>query len=198
MEGPVKRLPLIVTLLCLMVAGAVLLFMPRVGAIAPDGPIPTFTLMDHHGATITERDLQGQITAIYFGYTFCPDVCPTELSYLRRVLKALGSDAQQVTPLFVSVDPQRDTAAVLAGYAPFFDPRLRGLTGTPEAIAAACQSFGVVTRRVEAATGSSHYLMDHTSTIFILDRHGRIAARIDSHDPVASAVTTIRALLGTP
>lgn len=192
-----KRLPLIVTLVCLALAAGALLALPALRTPA-DGPVPRFHLTDHHGATVTEANLQGQVSVIYFGYTFCPDVCPTELSYLSRVLKALGSDGDQVTPLFVSVDPERDTQATLASYAPYFDKRLRGLTGSPDAVTAACQAFGVVARRVEGTPGSNHYLMDHTSTIFVLDRHGRVAARISSHDPIAQAVTTIRALLESP
>ena len=112
----------------------------------PELPPPTagsFSLVDHTGRSVTDKDFRGAYLLIYFGYTFCPDVCPTGLQAMSDAIDLLGRQGNAVQPIFVSVDPDRDTAEVMADYVDFFHPRLRGLTGTSEQVAAAAKGYGV-------------------------------------------------------
>lgn len=153
-----------------------------------------FALTGHHGRPVSSADLAGGPVLLYFGYTFCPDVCPTELGYLARVLRALGPAAAQVRPVMVSVDPERDTPAKLADYLPLYHERLLGLTGTPEQVAELAGQLGVRYGRAAVATAKpGYYLIDHTAFTYVLDRHGRLVATIDSHStPVEAAAAEIR------
>jgi protein SCO1/2 len=130
-----------------------------------------FSLIDQHGKTVTDQSLHGQYLLIYFGYTFCPDVCPTELQAMSQAVDALGPDGEKVTPVFITVDPARDTVEQLAAYAPHFHPRLVALTGTEPQIAAAAKAYRVYYKRAEDA-GSSDYLMDHSSIIYLMGPDG--------------------------
>lgn len=107
----------------------------------------TFTLTDHHGRTVTERDFRGRWQLVFFGYTFCPDVCPTTLAVMSQVLDILRDDAKKVAPMFITVDPERDTPEVLAEYIGAFHPDIVGLTGTSEQIKLAARSFRVKPRK---------------------------------------------------
>jgi protein SCO1/2 len=133
-----------------------------------------FTLTDHTGRQVTERDYLGNFTLIFFGYTFCPDVCPTELGDIALALDELGDDSVAVTPLMISIDPERDTPAVLAEYVPLFHERLIGLTGTPEQIKQIGDAYRIFYRRVEDPN-YTFYLMDHTSYVYLLDPEGKVA-----------------------
>lgn len=135
----------------------------------------SFSLIDSSGAAVTEKSWPGKYLLIYFGYTYCPDVCPTELAAMAGALDAIGPDADKIQPLFISVDPARDTPEVMAGYAPMFYPRLVGLTGTESQVAAAAAAFKVYYRKAEAE-GASAYLMDHTSFIYLVAPDGSTAA----------------------
>lgn len=194
-----SRLPLIVTAVVLLVVGgaiAVVAARPRADA-APAAPERPFALTDHRGLPFSERDLVGKVTLLYFGYTFCPDVCPTELGYLARLMRALGPQAEQVRPVMVTIDPERDTPQLLAGFVSAFDPRLVGLTGAPDAISALAKAYGVHAQRANIVTAQpGFYLMDHTSTTFVLDRQGRQVLKIDSHTtPVEAAAAQVRGIL---
>jgi protein SCO1/2 len=184
-----KRVLLLVLLLA-VAAAAVALWRWRDAAAAP----LRFSLTDHHGRTVTEGDFAGRPLLLYFGYTFCPDVCPTELGYVARVLRALGPKGERIVPVMVSIDPGRDTPAVLAGYVPLYHERLVGLTGSPEAVAALARQLGASYRRAEVATARpGYYLMDHSAFTYLIDAHGRRAAVIDSHTvPVEAAAAEIR------
>ena len=189
--------PVIISLVVLALAGLALAFAPTGTTARPDqGDARPFQLRDTGGNLVTDTSLRGQVVLLYFGYTFCPDVCPTELGYVARVLRALGDDAERITPLFVTVDPERDTPELLKGYAPLFHPRIRALTGSPEELAAVFKTFGVTARKVPGA--GSHYLLDHSSSITVLDRQGRVAATIGSTDTIARSVTTLRDILRKP
>jgi protein SCO1/2 len=191
-----RRIPLIVSVLVLAVAGVLLALVARRDPVPAAAPVH-FTLTGHHGRPVTEADLAGRPVLLYFGYTFCPDVCPTELGYVARVLRALGPEAAQVQPVMVTIDPARDTVAKLADYVPLYHERLLGLTGTPEQVAALAGQFGVHYQRANVATAKpGYYLMDHTATTFLLDRQGRLAVKIDSHTvPVETAAAEIRSRL---
>lgn len=135
-----------------------------------------FTLTDHHGRTVTDRDLRGGWTLLYFGYTSCPDVCPTELQTMAAALGMLPPDlAARVRPVFATIDPERDTPERLASYVALFDPRLIGLTGTPEQVAQVARAFRVYFAR-SRAEGTTDYLMDHSSFIYLLDPEGAVRA----------------------
>lgn len=138
------------------------------GSAQVGGP---FTLVDHTGATVTERDFAGRYLLVYFGYSFCPDVCPTDLQVLAQAIDHLGPDADLVQPLFVTIDPARDTPDALAGYVGLFHPRLVGLTGTPEQVAQAASAYKVY--YAKAGDDPDYYLMDHSSFIYLMGPDGK-------------------------
>jgi protein SCO1/2 len=139
----------------------------------------SFTLTDGDGRTITERDLRGHYLLVYFGYTYCPDVCPTTLNEIAAALDKLGPRADAVQPVFITVDPQRDTPAVMKTYAAAFGPRMLGLTGTPEQIAAVAREYRVYYAiHRDADAKSDAYTVDHSSIVYLMDRDGRFVAPI--------------------
>ncbi|WP_456626084.1 SCO family protein [Bradyrhizobium sp. URHC0002] len=133
-----------------------------------------FQLTDQAGQSVTEQNLKGKPTLIFFGFTHCPDVCPTSLFEISEVLKAMGTDADRVNAWFVSVDPERDTAAAMKDYLSSFDPHLKGLTGEPAAVAKVISSYRVYARKVPLKDGD--YTMDHTALIYLMDRDGNFVA----------------------
>jgi protein SCO1/2 len=134
-----------------------------------------FTLTDHTGRQVTDRDYLGNFTLIFFGYTFCPDVCPTALGDIALALDELGDDSLAITPLMISIDPDRDTPEVLAEYVPLFHERLIGLTGTLEQIKQVGDAYRILYRRVEDPN-YTFYLMDHTSFVYLLDPEGKVVS----------------------
>ena len=152
-----------------------------------------FVLTDHTGARFDTASLRGRLPLLYFGYSFCPDVCPLELEKMGRALIALeesGLDTSKVAPVFVTIDPERDTPEVLAEYVPYFHDRMIGLTGTQEEIDQAASLYRVRAARSEVE-GADYYLMDHTSLIFFLDEEGqliRFFTSRDSLDDISDAV----------
>jgi cytochrome oxidase Cu insertion factor (SCO1/SenC/PrrC family) len=135
-----------------------------------------FSLVDHTGRPVTERDYLGRWQLVFFGYTSCPDVCPTTLAYMASVLDILGGKADRVAPLFISVDPARDTPEVLAEYVAAFHPRLIGLTGTVEQVAAAAQAFRVYYERMDETAAPEGYQMAHSGYIYLMTPKGRFEA----------------------
>lgn len=133
-----------------------------------------FQLTDQNGQLVTESSLKGKPTLIFFGYTHCPDVCPTSLFEISEVLRAMGKDADRVNAYFVSVDPDRDTPAVMKDYLSSFDPHLKGLSGDPAAVAKALSTYRVYARKVPGKDGD--YTMDHTALIYLMDRSGKFVA----------------------
>jgi protein SCO1/2 len=134
-------------------------------------PALNFTLNGHNGQAVSLADYRGQLVLLYFGYTTCPDVCPTTLADLHRARQALGSRGQDVQVLMVTVDPERDTVSVLAEYIAHFDPSFIGLTGTPNQIAEIATYYGIFYERKEADSALG-YLVDHTATVLVIDRQG--------------------------
>ena len=139
------------------------------GAPSVGGP---FTLVNHLGETVTEQDFRGRYMLLYFGFTFCPDVCPTELGVMAAAVKALGEDGERVTPVLITIDPERDTPDVMARYVALFHPRLVGLTGTPEQVDAAAKAWHVYYAKVEDESVSEDYTMDHSSIVFLMGPEG--------------------------
>lgn len=155
----------------LILAGALLYTMDRssneTGASAVGGP---FALVDHDNRPITDKDLAGAPFLIFFGFTHCPDVCPTALNEITQIFEAMGKD-KKIRALFVTVDPERDTAVVLKDYVSNFDPRIVGVTGSPEALLAAQRAYRAYAKKVPLKDGD--YTMDHTALIYIMDKKGR-------------------------
>jgi protein SCO1/2 len=133
-----------------------------------------FQLVDQSGQTVTEKNLQGRPSIIFFGFTHCPDVCPTSLFEMSEVLRAMGKDADRVNAFFVSVDPERDTPAAMKDYLSSFDPHLKGLTGDAKDIAKMTTAYRVYAKKVPLKDGD--YTMDHTALIYLMDRDGRFVA----------------------
>ena len=134
----------------------------------------SFKLVDQNGAQITEADVKGRPFLVFFGYTHCPDVCPTTLFDVSEVLRALGKDADRTGALFITVDPERDTPAVMKDYLSSFDPHLRGATGDRAAVDAAEKAYRVYAKKVPAENGD--YSMDHTALVYLMDKQGRFVA----------------------
>ena len=132
-----------------------------------------FTLTDHTGKQVTDSDFRGRYMLVYFGYTFCPEICPTELQDVSEALELLGKDADKIAPIFISVDPDRDTVEQMAGYVPLFHKKLIGLTGTKEQIAAVAKAYRVYYAR---QGDGAEYEMDHSSIIYFMDPDGQYAA----------------------
>jgi protein SCO1/2 len=146
---------------------------PR-GALAPAAIGGPFQLVDQSGAAVTADKLQGKPTLLFFGYTHCPDICPTTLFDVSEVLKAMGEDADRVNAYFVSVDPERDSPAVMKDYLSSFDPHLKALTGDPEAVAKMLAAYRVYAKKVPGKDGD--YTMDHSAMVYLMDRNGHFVA----------------------
>ena len=132
-----------------------------------------FTLTDQDGRKVTDKDFRGRYMLVFFGYTYCPDLCPTELQVMSAALDSLGARAAAIQPVFISFDPQRDTPAVLKQYVSNFHPRLVGLTGSPEEIAAAAKAYRVYYSKVANSSAPDTYLMDHSTITYLMDPQGK-------------------------
>ncbi len=132
-----------------------------------------FRLTDHKGQARTMADYRGKVVAIFFGYTFCPDVCPTTLSEMRQVMQQLGGQGEKLQVLFITVDPKRDSQEVLGKYVPSFHPSFLGLNGDDAAIRQVAKDFKIVARVAEGKSADS-YTVDHTAGTFIFDTQGRL------------------------
>jgi protein SCO1/2 len=140
-------------------------------AAAIGGP---FQLVDQNGRTVTDQALKGRPFLVFFGFTHCPDVCPTTLFEMSEVLGRLGADADKLNALFVTVDPERDTPEVMKDYLSSFDPHLRGLTGELSAVEAVAKEYRVFFKKVPLDKGG--YTMDHTALVYLMDKDGRFIA----------------------
>ena len=137
-----------------------------------------FTLTDGAGRTVTDADFRGRYLLVYFGYTFCPDVCPTTLNQVAEALERLGSRADRLQTVFITVDPARDTAKVVSDYAAAFSPRIRGLTGTPEQIASVAREYRVYYEVQKPAAAGGEYTVDHSSILYLMDPQGHFLTPI--------------------
>ncbi|HMK68772.1 MAG TPA: SCO family protein [Stellaceae bacterium] len=144
------------------------------GPLAGDGASPDrpFALTRADGVAVTDKTYRGKWLLVYFGYTYCPDACPTALNAIAEAMEKLGPEAANVQPLFVTVDPERDTPEVMGQYVKSFDPRIVGLTGTDGQIAAVAKEYQVYYKRRDVEGGT--YLMDHTSLIYVVDPAGKL------------------------
>jgi protein SCO1 len=152
-----------------------------------------FQLTDQAGRTVTDKNMQGHPSLVFFGYTHCPDVCPTSLFEMSEVLRAMGKDADRVNAYFISVDPERDTTATIKDYLSSFDPHLEGLTGNPEQVAKALSAYRVYAKKVPLKDGD--YTMDHTALIYLMDRDGRFVAPFNLKRSPEEAAADLRRYL---
>lgn len=161
---------------------------PRASAIG--GP---FKLIDQNGKSITDQDLKGKPFLVFFGYTHCPDVCPTTLFEVSELMHALGKDAERTGALFITVDPERDTPAVMKDYLASFDPHLRAATGDEKAIDAAEKAYRVYAKKVP--TNNGDYSMDHTALVYLMDKQGRFVAPFSLKRTPEAAAADLRKYL---
>jgi cytochrome oxidase Cu insertion factor (SCO1/SenC/PrrC family) len=132
-----------------------------------------FTMVNHRGETVTEKSFLGKPMLLFFGFTFCPDVCPTELQVMAAALEELGDKGKDIQPIFVSVDPERDTPEVMAAYVSNFGDRFIGLTGSAEQVATIAGAYRIFYARQENKERPADYLMDHTSIVYLMGPDGK-------------------------
>jgi protein SCO1/2 len=152
-----------------------------------------FHLEDQNGKPVTDADMKGRPFLVFFGFTHCPDICPTTLFDMSQLFKALGPDADRAGALFITVDPERDTPAVLKDYLSNFDPHLRGLTGDETAIKAATKAYRVYAQKVPLENGD--YTMDHTAVVYLMDKDGHFVAPFNMSRTPAAEATELRRYL---
>ncbi|RYB07906.1 SCO family protein [Lichenibacterium ramalinae] len=164
--------------------------LPSQAATGIGGP---FALVDGDGRAVTQADVAGQPMLVFFGYTHCPDVCPTTLDAISQTLKALGPDGK-VRALFITLDPERDTPAVMKDYVSSFDPRILGLTGSQAAVDKVAREYRVYAKKVP--TGDGGYSVDHTGVVYLMDRKGNFVESFNPDlDKPAEAAKTLAAYL---
>jgi protein SCO1/2 len=164
-----------------------------VSAQASDGAPRTFDLVDHHGKPFSHRSVAGRPYAVFFGFTHCPDVCPTTLMQMSNNLAQLGTDAERLTVLFVTVDPERDTADRLREYMASFDARIVGLTGSLEQIAATAKAWNTVYNKVPEDDGS--YSVAHAAHVYLMDSGGRQIGTLNFQEDESVQLAKLRKLI---
>jgi cytochrome oxidase Cu insertion factor (SCO1/SenC/PrrC family) len=170
-----------------------------IGWDAWQGKQPTiggsFSLTDQDGRTFTDANLKGKPTLLYFGYTFCPDVCPTTLLLMENAAEKLGPDGpKKINLVFITIDPERDTPKLMKGFVTNFGPTIEGLTGTPEQIASVAHAYRVYYQKVPSKDGSP-YLMDHSSIVYVLDSRGRFVTHFTDQTKAETMATALGRLL---
>jgi protein SCO1/2 len=163
------------------------------GGLGIGGP---FTLENGSGRPVTDKDFRGKYMLVYFGYTFCPDVCPTTLNAVADAMDKLGPTASRVQPLFITVDPKRDTPAVVQQYAAAFGPSIEGLTGTPEEIATVAKEYRVYYAEHRTGPGANDYSMDHSSVLYLMDPNGRFVAPVRADQSGDEIAANLKKLMG--
>jgi protein SCO1/2 len=177
----------------LIMTTAVLTLLPAVTRSQTSGPVGgAFALTDQDGGEVTERDLLGRPSMIFFGFTSCPDVCPSTLLEITNWLTQLGPDADRLNVLFVSVDSEHDTPARIKLYLSSFDPRIRGLVGTETQIKKIANAYGVRYKRVARNDGG--YTYAHSALVYLMDRQGRYVGLLRYEEPDTEAVATLHRL----
>jgi protein SCO1/2 len=161
---------------------------PAIAAVG--GP---FHLVDQDGKPVSDAEMKGRPFLVFFGFTHCSDVCPTTLFDMSQMLHALGPDAGRIGVLFITVDPERDTSAVLKDYLSSFDPHLRGLTGDPAAVDAALKAYRVYAKKVPLKDGD--YTIDHTAVVYLMDKNGRFVAPFNMKRTAEAEAADLRGYL---
>ncbi|MGH1484256.1 MAG: SCO family protein [Geminicoccales bacterium] len=151
-----------------------------------------FDLVDHTGSSVTDEDFKGRWQLVFFGFTFCPDICPTTLNTVTAVMESLAEGGDEIAPLFITVDPERDTPEVLAYYVANFDSRIIGLTGSPEQVAAAAKAMRVYYSKAENADAPDDYSMDHSAFLYLMGPDGEYVTHFSHQDDVETIVAGIQ------
>ena len=154
-----------------------------------------FSLTDGDGKRVTDQDLRGKYALVYFGYTFCPDVCPTTLNQVAETMDRLGPRAERVRPVFITIDPRRDTPPVMKQYVASFDPRIIGLTGTEAEIAAVAKEFRVYYAPHRTGDGPNDYTMDHSSVLYLLGPDGKFVSPLRADEGAEQLTADLTKLL---
>ncbi|GAK32180.1 electron transporter SenC [Iodidimonas nitroreducens] len=199
------RILIAALIVCLGALGLLLMAAPDSPDRASKSPVADssvpiggpFALVSHQGDPVTDTDFRGRYLLIYFGYSYCPDVCPTELAKMTRaldVLEAKGLDLDPIQPLFISVDPERDTVAQMAQYVTMFHPRLIGLTGTPEQVQEAKDAYRIYSVK-SGDVDSDQYLVDHASMILLMDQNNQFMDFFSSRESADEIAATLAPLL---
>lgn len=191
--------------LCLAILAAALLCAAPAWAETPSpvadeqpeiGIVSRYLLMNSKGRAISDQDFRGSFQLIAFGYTFCPDICPTTLAEMSLIMEKLGSRAEQLQPLFVTVDPERDTPEVLSRYTAYFHPRIIGLTGSPELVRRVADHFKVrYEKHWEPGAGKNQYTVDHSAGMYLLGPDGSFLGKFAYATPPQEVADRIRALM---
>jgi protein SCO1 len=163
------------------------------GGLGIGGP---FTLQNGNGKAVTDKDFRGKYMLVYFGYTFCPDVCPTTLNAVADAVDKLGPAASRIQPLFITVDPKRDTPAVVKQYAAAFGPNIEGLTGTAEEIAAVAKEYRVYYAEHRTGPGPNDYSMDHSSVLYLMSPTGGFVAPVRADQTGDEIAANLKKLMG--
>jgi len=156
-----------------------------------------FTLINQDGKTVTDFDYRGKYMLVYFGYTYCPDLCPTGLEAIAHTLDQLGRDAKRIQTVFITIDPARDSSKKLKEYVTSFHPGIEGLTGTPEQIAQVAKEYQVYYARGEDVDNGD-YLMDHSSLIYVMDPKGKFITTFPDDVSPAAMTDALRSIIGAP
>ncbi|KQT77814.1 SCO family protein [Methylobacterium sp. Leaf466] len=190
-----RALPIIAFALGVVALGiaSVFAFLPGAREVSTSSVGGPFTLTTQDGRRVTERDFTGATHLVFFGFTHCPDICPTTLQQIGDVLKALGPKGRDTKALFIAVDPERDTPAALKAYLASFDPRIVGLTGSPEEVAAAVKAYRAYVRKVP--TKGDDYTMDHTALVYIMDARNRFVTALNLARPPEQSAAELGKLL---
>lgn len=188
-------LPVLILIVAVVITGAaaLLTLKPFSGGRSPSAIGGPFELIDQNQKPVTEKALLGAPSIVFFGYTHCPDVCPTALTEIGAVYTALGADGDKLNTFFITVDPERDTAELLKLYLESFDPRVRALTGPREKIDAAMRAFRAFARKVPLE-GSDAYVMDHTALVYLMDKDGYFVQSMNFDLPPEQNAARIRTL----
>jgi cytochrome oxidase Cu insertion factor (SCO1/SenC/PrrC family) len=156
-----------------------------------------FTLTNQKGEVVSEKTFAGKYMMVFFGFTHCQDVCPTELQVMSVAMQQLGADADKIVPIFVSVDPDRDNAAVMAEYVKAFDPRLQGLTGTPTQIASMAKAYHAFYKKVPNEKNPDDYEMDHATIIYLIGPDGAFVKHFNYTTDANALATELKKVLKT-
>ncbi len=180
-------------LVAVLMIGAGVFLWQSPSPISIGGP---FSLEDGGGKQVTDKDFRGRYMLVYFGYTFCPDVCPTTLNAVADAVDKLGPAAPRIQALFITVDPKRDTPAVVKQYAAAFGPNIEGLTGTPEQIAQVAKEYRVYYAQHQTGPGPNDYSMDHSSVLYLMNPTGAFVAPIRADQSGDEIATNLKKLMG--
>ena len=195
-RGSMFSSPVLLALLAALLLSACGSYQFQGTEYAEPSPAPDFELKKTDGQHFRLSEQRGQIVLMFFGYTSCPDVCPTTLAEANQIFRGLDNDADQVRFLFITVDPDRDTPEVLSNYVTAFHPAIVGLTGTPDELQAVYRDYGIFAEKEELSESAVGYVVNHTARVFLVDAQGRLRLSYAFGTPPEDILQDIRHLLG--